>query len=117
MAAITLRLRGELLESRRLMAADLADPLSIAVQSSGMDGLRAAEIQLSYDPRLLNIQASDIRPGAAWKDQASLVSNVDADTGSVRIFLFSVEPIDTQRGQLVDLHFAVNEGNTSIAAP
>lgn len=111
MAAITLRLRCEALESRRLMAADLVDPLSIAVESSGMEGLRAAEIQLSYDPRSLNIEAADIRPGAAWKEQASLVTNVDADAGSVRIFLFSVEPIDTQRGKLVDLHFEVNEGS------
>lgn len=111
MAAITLRLRCEVLESRRLMAADLGAPLSIAVESSGLEGLRAAEIQLNYDPRSLNIEAADIRPGAAWKEQASLVTNVDADAGSVRIFLFSIEPIDTQRGKLVDLHFEVNEGN------
>ncbi len=100
MAAITHRLRCEILESRRLATADLIETIGetvgVTVESSIVTGVRAAEIELKYDPRKLELNAADIQPGEAWKGQASLLSHIDEDAGAVKIFLFAVEPISSQ---------------------
>ena len=109
MAAITHRLRCEILEARRQMAVDLTGSMSIAVDSTDLDGLRAAEIQLQYDPNLLSLAESDIRPGKLWQGQASLLSHIDYQAGTVNIFLFSAQPIAGDLGNLIDLNFDIGD--------
>ena len=106
MAAITHRLRCEILESRRLATADVLDSLAVSVESFDIEGLRAAEIRMKYDPRSLALTGDDIQAGEAWQGRASLISHIDEDAGAVSIFLFSAEPIENQSGKLVDLQFA-----------
>lgn len=106
MAAITHRLRCEILESRRLATSDVLDSLAVSVESFDIEGLRAAEIRVKYDPRSLDLSDGDIQPGEAWQGRASLISHIDEEAGAVSIFLFSAEPIDSQHGKLVDLQFA-----------
>ncbi len=107
MAAITHRLRCEMLEARRLMASDLSDTLNVNLESATVDGLRAAEVVLKYDPSVLDIEASDIKPGNVWQGQASLFSHVDEAEGQVKLFIFSTNEVSSQRGELVELQFDV----------
>ncbi len=109
MAAIAQRLRYEVLESRRLAATDLASSLSFAVDSNGIEGLRAAEIQVRYDPHKMTLEEVDIQAGNVWKGGASVVSRIDEVVGSVNIFLFSAQPIKSDYGDLVELKFDISD--------
>ena len=73
----------------------------------------SALIQLTYDPSVLSVSASDITlgsiPGAGWR----ITSEVDAATGQIGINLFNLEgtPITaTQAGSLVNIEFHVVPG-------
>lgn len=109
MAAIAHRLRCEVLEARCLMAVDVAQALVLAIEAPAVEGVRAAEIQLQYDPVILNLSESDIQAGQAWSERASLVANVDEANGLVNIFLFSAESISSSENELVDLQFEVSQ--------
>ncbi len=109
MAAIPHRLRYEMLEGRRMTAADVVDSIAITLDSSQHAGLRAAEIQLQYDARALDLDAADIRLGDAWADRASLVSHIDKLSGAINIFVFSAQPIEGESGGLLDLQFEVTD--------
>lgn len=109
MAAITRRLRCEILQQRSMMAADVTESMDLTVQSNNTEGLRAAEVEIHFDARALDLDAANIRPGKAWQGNASVISKVDRAKGVASIYLFSVEPVSGTHGGLVDLQFAVRD--------
>ncbi len=109
MAAITHRLRCEMLEKRDLSAADVGDSMALTVDSENTEGLRAAQVQIHFDTRTLELDATKIRAGDAWGGQASVVAEVDESAGLANIFLFTAEPIAAVKGKLVDIQFDVRD--------
>lgn len=104
------RLRLEHLEGRQLLASDVdLGPFdSLAAKSKDLssaagDGVRAAEVRIQFDPAKVSPQATDFLPGPAWQGKGAIVTNVDATEGTVTAFLFSIEPIDSASGDLIDI--------------
>ncbi len=111
----------ESLERRRLLAAvDIPDDLtaapaaiiSVPVNIDSAEGVRSAEIRLSYDTALLDLDPSAIIFGSVWGNSSDtqVVANVDDPTGTVVIFVSASTPLGTISGSLVELSFEVVSG-------
>ncbi|MGE3780398.1 MAG: cohesin domain-containing protein [Pirellulaceae bacterium] len=109
-------LRFELLEARRVLAAvDIPDDLSgevaeIVATPINIDnaaGVRAAEIRIQYDPTRLNVTEDDIQAGSVWAGSAEVVANVDADAGTIQVFVFAAQELGAGNGSLLNVNFAI----------
>ncbi len=101
--ALHRKLRFQQLERRQLFAGDLAFSESGSDETSGV---RAAEVRIQFDPEKVMPAPTDFLPGPAWQGKGAIVANVDPSQGTVTAFLFSVEPIDATKGELIDIRLA-----------
>ena len=113
------RLSIEPLEGRRLLAAvnvptDLtAAPnavVSVPVNIDTAVGVRAAEIRLSYDTSVFDLDSNDITFGNVWGTggDTQVIANVDDAAGTVVIFVSSSSELSGVSGSLVELPFSVD---------
>ena len=118
------RLLVEPLEARRLLAAvNLPTTLSGAagavvaapIQIDSASGVRAAEIRLSYDTDILNIDSSSIQAGTVWASNADtqVTANVDDAAGTIVLFVTSANALSNIAGSLAVLNFSIISGATS----
>lgn len=112
------RLSIESLEGRRLLAAvNIPDNLasapdaivSVPVNIDSATGVRAAEIRLSYDTSVLDLDANDIDFGSIWGtgSDTQVTANVDDAAGTVVIFVSASSALGDASGSLVELPFSV----------
>lgn len=116
------------LESRRLLAAvDIPDNLTgdasalvaAPVNIDDAAGIRGAEIRLSYDTDLLDLDPDDITAGTVWNGLDTQVTvNVDDAEGTVTIFVSASAALPTGGGSLILLSFSIADsadvGDTAI---
>ncbi|WDQ16166.1 cohesin domain-containing protein [Rhodopirellula sp. P2] len=104
-------LTTERLEGRHLMASVSLDALGPAPEQESVasirvedaPALRAAEIRFEFNPKLVQIEQEDIRPGAIWDNKAALIANVDQENGIVVAYVFSTQPMAARDGNLLDI--------------
>ncbi|WP_047817447.1 cohesin domain-containing protein [Rhodopirellula islandica] len=112
------RLSIQSLEGRRLLAAvNVPDDLtsapdaivSVPVNIDSATGVRAAEIRLSYDTSVLDLDADDIDFGSVWGtgNDTQVTANVDDAAGTVVIFVSASSELTDVSGSLVELPFSV----------
>ena len=112
------RLSIQSLEGRRLLAAvNIPDDLtsapdaivSVPVNIDSATGVRAAEIRLSYDTSVLDLDADDIEFGSIWGtgSDTQVTANVDDAAGTVVIFVSASSALTDVSGSLVELPFSV----------
>ncbi|EMI56389.1 cohesin domain-containing protein [Rhodopirellula sallentina] len=112
------RLSFQSFEERRLLAAvDIPDDLSAApsaivsapVNIDTAAGVRAAEIRLSYDTSVLDIDPDAISLGSVWgtNTDAQITANVDDAAGTIVIFVSASSELTGISGSLVELPFEV----------
>lgn len=116
------------LESRRLLAAvDIPDNLTgdasalvaAPVNIDDSAGVRGAEIRLSYDTDLLDLDPDDITAGTVWNGlDTQIAVNVNDAAGTVTIFISASAALPTGSGSLILLSFAIADsaevGDTAI---
>lgn len=83
------------------VAAEVSTPVVV----SGADGLRAAEVRIQFDPNEVTTDASQIRSGSIWGGNAAVIANVNQDAGTIVAFVFSVNPVTSGEGGLIDIDF------------
>ncbi|MCD0462626.1 cohesin domain-containing protein [Roseiconus lacunae] len=104
---------AESLESRRLMAAVSMDAhwdhhakqITAPLQIENASGVRAAEVRIQYDPQVLTTDASNIRVGDFWEDNAGLVVNVDQEQGTIIAFVYTAQAVDQTDGDVIEIDF------------
>jgi len=112
------RLAFEDLESRRLLAAvnipenlsgQVGAEVSTPVNIDNAAGIRAAEIRIQYDPAVLSLSAGDITAGTAWGNSpdTQVVANVDAESGTVIVFISSSSDLTAVAGSIVVFGFNI----------
>ncbi|MEO9590432.1 cohesin domain-containing protein [Rhodopirellula bahusiensis] len=112
------RLSIQSLEGRRLLAAvNIPDDLtsapdaivSVPVNIDSATGVRGAEIRLSYDTSVLDLEADDIDFGSVWGtgSDTQVTANVDDAAGTVVIFVSASSALTDVSGSLVELPFSV----------
>ncbi len=115
------RLLVESLESRRLLAAvniptnltgAAAAVVAAPIQIDSASGVRAAEIRLSYDTDILNIDSNSIQAGSVWASNSDtqVTANVDDATGTIVLFVTSANPLGNVAGSLAILNFTIASG-------
>lgn len=120
MSSFARRLGFENLELRRLLAAvNIPDDLSgqvgaevaTPINIDNAAGVRGAEIRIAYDPNILTLDADDIVAGSSWGEASDtqVVANVDADAGTIIIFISSSSELPTGAGSLAVLGFRIRE--------
>lgn len=131
MAKTPRRLRLESLETRKLLAGLLGPdrmedhqelvskstvPSVFAVTAENLEGLRSAEVHLNFEASELDVAAASVKAGAAWQGKASVISKVDEATGTLNVFVFSVNPIAIPEGELLAVEFdLVDELATDVS--
>jgi len=122
------RLSIESLESRRLLAAvDIPDDLtgagsaivSVPVNIDDAAAVRGAEIRLTYDTALLDLDPNAITAGSVWNgNDTQVTANVNDAAGTVVIFVSASAGLPTSSGSLVVLPFRIagtaTTGNTAV---
>ncbi|MCM2369953.1 cohesin domain-containing protein [Aporhodopirellula aestuarii] len=117
-SSLSRRLSFQTYEDRRLLAAvDIPDDLSAApaaivsapVNIDTASGVRAAEIRLSYDTSVLDLDPDAITLGSVWGTgtDAQITANVDDANGTVVIFIASSSELSGISGSLVLLPFSI----------
>lgn len=111
------RLSIQPLESRRLLAAvDIPDDLtgaasaivSVPVNIDNANAVRGAEIRLSYNTTLLDLDADDITAGSVWTgNDTQVTAKVYDAAGTVVIFVSASANLPTSSGSLVVLPFRI----------
>lgn len=121
MNSFSRRLGFENLELRRLLAAvsipdDLSGQVGAEVSTPiNIDtaaGVRGAEIRVSYDPDVFVLDAEDVVAGTSWgaSSDTQVVANVDAEEGTVVIFISSSTELPSGPGSLAVLGFRIRDG-------
>ncbi len=114
----------ERLEARCMLSATVADLPVVRVDIPDADvatvesqftarvniddawSLRGAEIHLAYDTDLLDLDLGNVRPGSVWTDDATeLVTNLDEATGTLIVWLYRADALDTAAGSLLNIEF------------
>ncbi len=123
------KLSIESLEFRRLLAAvDIPSDLTgaagaivaVPIQIDTAGGVRAAEIRLSYNNTLLDIDSGSIQAGSVWvgNSDTQVTANVNDATGTIVLFVSSANPLADIAGSLAVLNFTIssgaNVGDTSV---
>ena len=117
------QLNLENLEIRRLLAAvDIPNYLSgnvgaIVAAPLNVDtatGIRAAEVRLTNNTAILDLQNSAVAIGSVWANNADtqITANVDDGAGTVVIFISSSSPLTNISGSLVQLNFTIDSDAT-----
>jgi hypothetical protein len=119
------RLSIQPLESRRLLAAvDIPDSLtgaaaaivSVPVNIDNANAVRGAEIRISYNTTLLDLDANDITAGSVWTgNDTQVTANVNDAAGTVVIFVSASAGLPTSSGSLVVLPFRI-AGSAAIGS-
>jgi len=120
MSSFARRLGFENLELRRLLAAvDIPDDLSgqvgaevaAPVNIDNATGVRGAEIRIAYDPDFFTLDEDDIAAGSSWANAADtqVVANVDAQAGTVVIFISASGDLPAGAGSLAVLGFRLRQ--------
>jgi hypothetical protein len=82
------------------------DQFAASVQASSGQGIRGAELRLSYDTSLLATDAASISPGGLWTGvQPELVVNVDQASGVIDAWVFGTEGLGVGGGSLLEIVF------------
>lgn len=68
-------------------------------------GIRAAEIELAYDPADFKTTSHEVRIGSLWKGRGSVVANIDEVAGIIRAYVFAAEGADLSEGSLMEIGF------------
>ncbi|QEF99994.1 hypothetical protein Mal15_40610 [Stieleria maiorica] len=113
MALQTRRLAAERLECRRLLASvsvaqswnESERELSLPFRVERANDLRAAEIQIRYDPDVIRTDDLNIQPGPIWNGDVAMAVKIDHDSGTVTAFLFSADPVQADAGEVVSVGF------------
>ncbi len=117
------RLSFQGLETRRLLAAvDIPDDLtgaaaqtvSAPVNVDSASGIRAAEIRLTYNTNVLDLDQASITAGSVFDglSDVQVTANVDDVTGTVVVFVSTSTSLGDVAGSLVRLNFTVASGAT-----
>lgn len=89
-----------------ISAVEFTAPVNI---SDGL-GLRGAEIRLSYDTTLLDVDASSIHAGSIWPaDDTMVIANVDDAKGTIHAWIFRAKGLDAGGGSLLDVGFRMTD--------
>ena len=118
------RLLVESLESRRLLAAvniptningNAGAVVAAPIQIDSASGVRAAEIRLSYDTDILNIDSNSIQAGTVWaaNSDTQVTANVDDAAGTIVLFVTSANSLSNIAGSLAVLNFTIASGATT----
>ena len=96
-----------------------ADQFSAPVNVSNAQGIRGVEIQLGYDPALLQTSEDRIRAGSLWSGvQTEVVLNLDEAAGTIDAWVFGAEALQAEAGSLLEIDFepvrTPVDGETSI---
>ncbi len=67
--------------------------------------LRAAEIEIRYDPAVVRTDDLNIQPGPIWNGDVAMAVNIDHDAGTITAFLFSADPVQTDAGEVINVGF------------
>ncbi len=107
----------ETLDPRRVLsavaiAADLsAEPseqVVVPVAISDAENVRAAEITIQYDTALLDADSGSVTAGSVWTPgTAEVVASVDDEAGTLVVWVFAAEGLDSDSGSLVEIAFTV----------
>jgi hypothetical protein len=74
------------------------------------EGVRGAEIRLSYDTSVLSLDQSAVTAGTVWSgaaEQVETVVNVDHAAGTAVVFVFTPAALPSASGTLVEFRFTV----------
>jgi hypothetical protein len=106
------KLRFESLEGRVLAAnfsmtelSHQSSGLNTPIEMMDVEGLRAAEIKIDYDPAVFATDNRSINAGSVWKGRGMVVANVDEVAGTITAFVFTSEPVERPSGNLVEIEF------------
>ena len=105
----------ETLENRQVLSA-VAIPADLIAEPSGQVvvpvqiddavDVRGVEIEIRYDTELLD--ADSVTAGSVWPaGSAEVVANVDDEAGSIAVWVFAAEGLDSGGGSLVEVAFTV----------
>ena len=109
------RFAFERLDARHMLSA-VAIPTDLTVEPSGQlvvpveisdaEGVRGVEIEINYDTDLLDTDSDSIAVGSVWSGAgATVVADVDDGAGTIVIWVFAAEGLDSGSGSLVDITF------------
>ncbi len=130
MASLLRQLRFEILESRKLLAADVfigkqsfcdvdvgqefkiidesGDKTTVEVQASNLIGLRGAEFRFHFDTSAFDVESHSVKAGAAWRGKASVVAKIDDSAGTLDVFVYSANPITIDSGDLIEFDMKID---------
>lgn len=105
------------LETRRLLAAvnipddltgDASAIVSVPLNVDDSSAIRGAEIRLSYDTDLLDLDPDAVLAGSVWTgSDTQVIVNVDDAAGTVTIFVAASVALPSGSGSLVILPFSI----------
>lgn len=71
--------------------------------------VRGVEIEINYDTELLDTDSDRITAGAVWSaGSAQVVASVDDEAGTIVVWVFAAEGLDSGSGSLLDIEFTVS---------
>src|SRR5690606_31850205 len=120
-------MRMERLESRSLLAAALGIADVVVDQATGEPqvatsieidnaaGIRAATVEILYDPNLLQADLASVRAGTIWEGKGVAIANLNDQDGKVTAFIFASEDMSLTSGSLLDIDFVFNEDTPANA--
>lgn len=80
----------------------------VPVKINAAEGIRGAEIHLHYDNELLQADEAAVAAGSIWlQGDAHVVANVDDSAGTIVVFVFAAEGLDSASGSLLEIQFVV----------
>lgn len=116
------------LETRRLLAAvnipddlsgDASAIVSVPLNVDDSSAIRGAEIRLTYDTDLLDLDPDAVLAGSVWTgSDTQVIVNVDDAAGTVTIFVAASAALPSGSGSLVILPFSIADtaatGDTAV---
>ncbi len=108
----------ESLETRRALTAvnipvDLtgepSEQVVVPVEISDAEGVRGVEIAIDYDTELLDAGSDSVTAGSVWTaGSAEVVASVDDEAGTIVVWVFAAEGLDSGGGSLVEVAFTLS---------
>lgn len=120
-------MRMERLESRSLLAAALGIADVVVDQATGEPqvatsieidnaaGIRAATVEILYDPNLLQADLASVRAGTIWEGKGVAIANLNDQDGKVTAFIFATEDMNLSSGTLLDIDFMFHDDSPADA--
>ncbi len=112
------RLNFEALENRRVLSAvnvpvDLtgepSEQVVVPVQIDDAEDVRGVQISINYDTTVLDADNASVTAGSVWTaGSAEVVANVDDAAGTIVVWVFAAEGLDSGSGSLLEIEFTIS---------